>query len=46
MMLSEKNKAEDSFKAFKSGADDYVAAPFNPLELKARVGMVLRRNRI
>jgi DNA-binding response OmpR family regulator len=46
MLLSEKDKAEDSVKAFKSGADDYVAAPFNPLELKARVGMVLRRNRI
>ncbi|KKG14980.1 response regulator receiver protein [Methanosarcina sp. 2.H.T.1A.6] len=46
MMLSERDKAEDSIKAFKSGADDYVAEPFNPLELKARVGMILRRNRI
>ncbi|AKB22566.1 MULTISPECIES: response regulator [unclassified Methanosarcina] len=46
MMMSERNKAEDSVKAFKSGADDCVAVPFNPLELKARVGMVLRRSRI
>jgi len=46
MMLSERDKAEDSVKAFKSGADDYIAAPFNPLELKARIGMILRRSRI
>jgi len=46
MMLSERDKAEDSVKAFKSGADDYIAAPFNSLELKARVGMILRRSRI
>lgn len=46
MLLSEKNKEEDSVKAFKSGADDYFTAPFNSLELKARVGMVLRRSRI
>ena len=46
MMLSERDKAEDSVKAFKSGADDYISVPFNPLELKARVGMVLRRSRI
>lgn len=46
MVLSERNKAEDSIKAFKSGADDYIAAPFNSLELRARVGMILRRSRI
>ena len=46
MVLSEKNKAEDSIKAFKSGADDYIAAPFNSQELRARIGMVLRRSRI
>jgi two-component system alkaline phosphatase synthesis response regulator PhoP len=46
MMLSEKNRVEDSIKAFKSGADDYVAAPFNSMELRAKVGMVLRRSRI
>lgn len=46
MMLSERNKAEESVKAFNSGADDYITAPVNPLELKARVGMVLRRSRI
>ena len=46
MMLSERDKAEGSVKAFKSGADDYVAEPFNPLELRARIGMVLRRIQI
>lgn len=46
MVLSEKNKAEDSVKAFRYGADDFIAAPFNSLELRARVGMVLRRSRI
>lgn len=46
MMLSERNKTEDGIKAFDSGADDYITMPFNPLELKARVGMILRRSRI
>ena len=46
MVLSEKNKAEDSIRAFKSGADDYIAAPFNSQELRARIGMILRRSRI
>ncbi|MEL7665060.1 MAG: response regulator [Methanosarcina mazei] len=46
MVLSERNKAEDSIKAFKSGADDFISTPFNTLELRARVGMVLRRSRI
>lgn len=46
MVLSEKNKAEDSIKAFKSGADDYVAAPYNSQELRARIGMILKRSRI
>ncbi|WP_269848531.1 response regulator [Methanosarcina horonobensis] len=46
MMLGEKNEAEDSIKAYKSGADDYITAPLNPLELRARVGMILRRSRV
>ncbi len=46
MMMSEKNRVEDSIKAFKSGADDYIAAPFNSMELRAKVGMVLRRSQI
>ncbi|WP_048181309.1 response regulator [Methanosarcina siciliae] len=46
MMLSERDKTEDGVKAFNSGADDYITMPFNPLELKARVGMILRRCRI
>jgi len=46
MMLSERDKTEDGVRAFNSGADDYITTPFNPLELRARVGMILRRSRI
>jgi two-component system alkaline phosphatase synthesis response regulator PhoP len=46
MMLGDRGEVKDRVKAFESGADDYVTAPFNSLELKARVGMILRRNLI
>jgi DNA-binding response OmpR family regulator len=46
MMLGDRGEVKDRVKAFESGADDYVIAPFNSLELKARVGMILRRNQI
>jgi DNA-binding response OmpR family regulator len=46
MMLGDRGEVKDRVKAFESGADDYVTAPFNSLELKARVGMILRRNQI
>ena len=46
VMLSERGEAKDRVKAFESGADDYVTTPLNPLELKARVRMILRRTRI
>ena len=45
-MLSERGEAKDRVEAFESGADDYVTTPLNPLELKARVRMILRRTRI
>jgi DNA-binding response OmpR family regulator len=43
MVLSETGEVKNRVKAFESGVDDYVTTPFNPLELRARVGMVLRR---
>jgi two-component system, OmpR family, alkaline phosphatase synthesis response regulator PhoP len=46
VMLSERSELEDRIEAFNSGAYDYITAPFNPLELKARVGTILRHTRI
>jgi len=46
VILSERGGDKNRVEAFESGADDYVIMPFNPPELKARVRMVLKRNRI
>jgi DNA-binding response OmpR family regulator len=46
MMLGDRGEVKDRVKAFESGVDDYVAAPFDLPELKARIGMILRRKRI
>jgi len=46
VMLSERAEVKDRVKAFESGVDDYVTAPFDLPELKARIGMILRRKRI
>lgn len=43
MVLSEKGEVKNRIEAFESGVDDYVTAPFNPVELRARVGMILKR---
>jgi len=46
VMLSERCEVTDKVKAFEAGADDYITPPFNSLELKTRLGMILRRTRI
>lgn len=46
IMLSERGEIKDRIEAFESGADDYVTTPFSLLELKVRIGMVLRRKQI
>jgi DNA-binding response OmpR family regulator len=46
MVLSERGGVKNWVKAFESGVDDYVTTPFNPVELRARVGMVLRRAQV
>lgn len=42
-MLSAKSTDLDKIVGLRTGADDYVVKPFNPLELTARVKSQLRR---
>ena len=43
IMLSAKSEDRDKILGFNVGADDYIAKPFNHLELVARVKSQLRR---
>jgi two-component system, OmpR family, KDP operon response regulator KdpE len=43
VMLTARGGDADKLKGLQSGADDYVTKPFNPDELEARIGAVLRR---
>ena len=43
IMLSAKEEDIDKITGLSTGADDYVAKPFNPLELLARVKAQIRR---
>lgn len=43
IMLSAKGEANDKILGILSGSDDYMAKPFNPLELMVRVKAQLRR---
>lgn len=43
IMLSAKDQDMDKVMGLTSGADDYIAKPFNPIELLARVRAQLRR---
>jgi CheY-like chemotaxis protein len=43
-MLSARQDTEEKAKCLNNGADDYVTKPFGVLELKARIGAVLRRS--
>lgn len=43
IMLTAKNTENDKLKAFEAWADDYVAKPFSPKELLARIQSILRR---
>ena len=45
IMLTARGEEEDRVRGLRTGADDYVAKPFSPRELVARVGAVLRRVR-
>ncbi len=43
VMLTAKGEDADRIAGFESGADDYLAKPFNPRELLLRVQAILRR---
>ena len=45
IMLTARGEEEDRVRGLETGADDYVAKPFSPRELVARVAAVLRRVR-
>lgn len=44
IMLTARGDDLDRIRGLKSGADDYLPKPFNPLELLARIEAVLRRS--
>lgn len=44
LMLSAKSEDMDKILGLMTGADDYMAKPFNPMELSARVKSLLRRS--
>lgn len=46
IMVTAKGETAHKLKGFRLGADDYLAKPFEPLELAARVKSLLRRYRI
>lgn len=43
IMVSAKGEEEDRIRGLDTGADDYIAKPFSPREMVARVNAVLRR---
>jgi two-component system, OmpR family, phosphate regulon response regulator PhoB len=45
IMVSARGEEEDRIKGLDTGADDYIAKPFSPREMVARVNAVLRRTR-
>lgn len=45
IMVSAKGEEEDRIKGLDTGADDYIAKPFSPREMVARVNAVLRRTK-
>lgn len=44
LMLTSNNDLECKVEAFEAGADDYLVKPFEPMELSARLGAIIRRS--
>jgi len=45
IVITAKDELEQKLKAFELGADDYLVKPFQPEELVARMGILIRRGR-
>lgn len=43
LLVTAKGETADKVKGLGAGADDYIVKPFSPVELAARVAMILRR---
>ncbi len=43
IIVSGRNESSDKIVGLQLGADDYITKPFNPRELSARVGSLIRR---
>jgi DNA-binding response OmpR family regulator len=46
IMVTARGQAQDRILGLELGADDYLAKPFDPMELNARIRAVLRRLRL
>lgn len=46
IMLSGKDNTSTKIECLRSGADDYIAKPFNPEELSLRINKLLNRIRV
>lgn len=44
LLLTARTEDQDKYKSFVEGADDYLAKPFDPIELQLRVKALLRRS--
>lgn len=44
IMLTARTSEIDKIKGFETGADDYIAKPFSPKELLARINSIIRRS--